>query len=157
MAEFTACIHWARNGAPFTGADYSRAHEWHFDGGVVVPASSSPHSVPLPHSRADAVDPEEALIAALASCHMLFFLAVAAKRGYVVERYVDNPVGVLGRNARGRTYMERVTLRPAVTFAGKAPGEDEIAAFHHQSHDLCYIANSVLTDVRVEPAGTATS
>lgn len=156
MTDFTAEIRWSRGADAFTGSQYSRAHRWLFDGGVEVAASASPHSVPQ-FARVDAVDPEEALIAALASCHMLFFLAIASKRGFIVEEYVDRPVGVLARNDKGRFWMETITLRPEVVFAGAVPAEADLAAIHHQSHDLCYIANSVRSDVRVEPAAARTA
>lgn len=152
MAEYLAETRWQRNGAVFTDGRYSRAHVWRFDGGVEVPASSAPASVPLPMSVEDAVDPEEAFVASLSSCHMLFFLALAAKRGFVVESYTDPAVGVLSKNERGRWWLSRVTLRPAIVFAGAPPSETELLDFHHRSHELCYIANSVLTEVRVEPA-----
>lgn len=152
MSEYVAEVRWRRKGAVFTDGRYSRAHVWRFDGGVEVPASSAPASVPLPMSLAEAVDPEEAFVASLASCHMLFFLALAAKRGFVVESYTDPAVGELAKNERGRWWMARVTLRPAIAFSGKVPSESELLDFHHRSHELCYIANSVLSDVRVEPA-----
>jgi organic hydroperoxide reductase OsmC/OhrA len=152
MSEHLAEVRWQRNGAVFTDGRFSRAHVWRFDGGVEVPASATPASVPLPMSRAEAVDPEEAFVASLSSCHMLFFLALAAKRGFVVDSYVDPAVGELSKNERGRWWMSRVTLRPAITFAGRAPAESDLLDFHHRAHELCYIANSVITDVRVEPA-----
>ncbi|HUR42111.1 MAG TPA: OsmC family protein [Verrucomicrobiae bacterium] len=149
--EYTATVVWHRNGAPFTDQKYSRAHEWRFDGGAVVQGSSSPHVVPVPMSDAGAVDPEEALVAALSSCHMLFFLHHAAKGGFTVERYEDAAAGVMGRNAQGRVAMLKVALRPKVTWSGQGPGASEIEALHHRSHEDCYIANSVNTEVVVEP------
>ena len=152
MAEHTATILWTRNGAAFTDNRYSRGHTWQFDGGVKVPASSSPHSVRLPLSVEAAVDPEEAFVAALASCHMLWFLSLAAKRGFVVESYRDETVGVLGKNAEGKQAMTVVTLRPAVKFTGECqPSALEIAALHHEAHESCMIANSVKSEVRCEP------
>lgn len=150
--EYTATIAWERQGARFTDQKYSRAHEWRFDGGAVVPASSSPLVVPVPLSSAAAVDPEEAFVASLSACHMLFFLFHAAKKGFVVERYEDVALGTLGKNAAGRTAMLKVALRPRVTWEGREPGAEELAAIHHQSHLDCYIANSVTTEVSVEPA-----
>jgi organic hydroperoxide reductase OsmC/OhrA len=150
--QFEARLEWQRNGQPFLDQKYSRGHEWIFDGGLRIPASSSPLSVPLPMSVADNVDPEEALIAAAASCHMLFFLSLAAKRGHVVESYVDNAVGLLEKNAEGRMAMTSITLRPDIVFAGVHwPGEEEIAAIHHEAHDKCYVANSLKTEIAIEP------
>ncbi|WP_338770288.1 OsmC family protein [Massilia sp. METH4] len=150
--QFEARLEWQRNGQPFLDQKYSRGHEWIFDGGARVPASSSPLSVPLPMSVADNVDPEEALIAATASCHMLFFLSIAAKRGHVVESYIDHAVGLLEKTAEGRMAMTNITLRPEIVFAGGDwPGEEEIAAMHHEAHDKCYIANSLKTEITIEP------
>ncbi len=149
--QFTATLAWQRNDQPFLDQRYSRAHEWIFDGGLRVPASSSPLSVPLPMSNADNVDPEEALVAATSSCHMLFFLSIAAKRGHVVDSYNDHAVGLLAKNADGKLAMTRITLRPHVVFAGtNRPDPDELAAIHHEAHDKCYIANSLKADVVVE-------
>ena len=153
MSTYTATITWERNGQLFTDNKYSRGHRWRFDGGVEVPASSSPHVVKLPLSVAEAVDPEEAFVASLSSCHMLSFLWVAARRGFVVERYVDEAVGLLAKNADGKPAMTEVTLRPNVTFAGeKRPSPEDHDAMHHEAHGLCFIANSVTTTLRCEPA-----
>ena len=153
MTEFTATVRWLRKDAAFIGGRYSRAHEWHFDGGAIVPGSSSPHSVPLPYSDPEAVDPEEAFVASLSSCHMLFFLFHAAKRGFIVERYEDRAIGLMGKNAEGRTAMVKVVMKPAVTWGGdRQPDAATLEAIHHQSHLDCYIANSVNTEVTVEPA-----
>ena len=149
--QFIATLEWKRNGQDFSGQRYSRAHTWRFDGGAIVPASSSPLSVPLPMSDAAAVDPEEALVAATSSCHMLFFLSIAAKRGHTVDSYTDHAVGTLGKNAQGKLAMIRVTLRPAIVFSGTAPpAEDELHAIHHQAHEHCYNANSLNCEVLVE-------
>lgn len=148
----TARIDWERGGHAFVDDRYPRRHRWRFDGGTEVVASSSPHVVPVPMSDAAGVDPEEAFVASLASCHMLWFLSIAARRGYVVDRYADDAVGVLERDARGREAMTVVTLRPRVRFAGTPPSEADFAALHHAAHDACFIANSVRTDVRCEPA-----
>src|SRR5687768_11925881 len=142
MGKYTAVIIWERQGATFTDNRYSRSHAWRFDGGIEVPASSSPHVVPLPQSVAAAVDPEEAFVASLSSCHMLWFLSQAAKRGYRVDRYVDDAVGILGRNPEGKLAMLRVTLRPSVTFSGPSlPGQADIDALHHDAHANCFIAS----------------
>ncbi len=116
--QFEAKLEWQRNGQAFLDQKYSRAHEWIFDGGLRVPASSSPLSVPLPMSVADNIDPEEALVAATSSCHMLFFLSLAAKRGHMVESYIDNAVGLLDKDADGRMAMTNITLRPQIVFGG---------------------------------------
>ena len=151
MHHHDAEVSWQRQGEPFTDNRYSRAHQWRFDGGAVVAASSAPQVVPLPWSDARAVDPEEAFVASLASCHMLWFLSLAAGRGMVVDRYLDRAQGVMDRNAEGRLAMTIVTLRPRVTFCGSQPSRDEIAALHHAAHEACFIANSVRSEIRCEP------
>ena len=151
MSEHIATVEWARGDQPFVDNRYSRAHDWTFDGGAVVRGSPAPSSVAVPMSDPSAVDPEEAFVAALSSCHMLFFLAFAAKAGFVVDRYHDAAVGELGRDDRGKTAMTAVTLRPKVTFASAAPDGAALADLHHRAHEACYIANSVRTDIRVEP------
>jgi len=152
MSEYTVVIQWERNGALFTDNRYSRGHRWTFDGGIEVPASSSPHVVPLPRSVAEAIDPEEAFVAALASCHMLAFLSIAAKQGYTVESYRDEPLGILAKNAEGKHAMTETTLRPRVSFSGeKRPTAAQHEALHHQAHEQCFIASSVKTNVRCEP------
>jgi organic hydroperoxide reductase OsmC/OhrA len=150
MSEYKATIKWQRNGAVFTDKRYSRAHAWTFDGGVDVPASASPQVVPPPLSIEQAVDPEEAFVAALASCHMLSFLFVAAKQGFVVESYQDEATGALARNPDGKLAMTQVTLYPKLVFAGKRPSADQHNAMHHEAHEECFIASSVKTDVRCE-------
>ena len=153
MAEYQAIVEWDRRGAPFVEGRYSREHRWSFDEGVSIPASASPHIVPLPYSTAAAVDPEEAFVASLSSCHMLFFLSLASRRGFVVDAYRDAAVGVLSKDADGRQAMLEVTLRPWVRFAGdRRPSEGELAELHHAAHDECFIARSVRTTVRCEPA-----
>ena len=154
--EYKATVSWKRGEAVFSDGKYSRAHQWSFDGGVTVPASSSPLSVRLPYSRADAVDPEEAFVAALSSCHMLTFVYLAQRGGYVVDAYDDEAIGVMAKNARGKLFVSRVTLRPRIAFSGaKQPGAADLAELHHHAHEECYIANSVLTEVVVEPASTS--
>ncbi|HYF56971.1 MAG TPA: OsmC family protein [Salinarimonas sp.] len=149
--EHRATIRWAREeGAVFTDGRYSRAHDWTFDGGVVVPGSPSPHVVPLPWSREDAVDPEEAFVAAASSCHMLTFLHLASKRRFVVDSYEDRAVGVMTKNAAGRLFVSRIVLDPTIAFSGeRQPSPDEIADLHHLAHRECFIANSVLTEIVV--------
>jgi len=148
--EHHALIHWARGSALFTDNRYSRAHTWRFDGGVEVPASSSPSVVRVPLSVEAAVDPEEAFVAALSSCHMLWFLHLAATAGWCVDDYADDAVGLMGRNAAGKSAMLHVTLRPRVKFAGeRRPAAADIERLHHRAHEECFIANSVTTEVRV--------
>ena len=149
MNEHQAVIAWERNDAAFTDQRYSRGHRWSFDGGVEVPASASPHVVPAPYSVAAAVDPEEAFIAALASCHMLWFLSIAAKDGWVVDRYRDAARGVMGRSDGGKVAMLEVVLDPRIDFAGAAPDAAALAALHHRAHAECFLANSVKTVVRL--------
>jgi len=152
MSEHLATVEWSRGEQDFTGNRYSRAHDWRFDGGAVVRGSSAPTSVPEPLSDPAAVDPEEALVAALSSCHMLFFLAFAAKGGFTVDSYRDEAVGVLGRDERGKISITSITLRPAVVFSGESqPDAPAIDALHHRAHEACYIANSVRAEVTVEP------
>jgi len=152
MPEHTATVIWERGDAPFLDKKYSREHHWRFDGGADVLASAAPTSVRPPMSNPAGVDPEEALVAALSSCHMLFFLSLAAKEGFLVDRYEDAASGVLARLPSGKTAMTKVTLRPRVRFGGaKQPTTEAMERLHHESHELCYIANSVTTEVRVEP------
>lgn len=152
MAEYKTVVIWSRDGAAFIDNRYSRGHRWLFDGGVEVPASSSPHVVPLPLSVAAAVDPEEAFVVSLSSCHMLWFLSIAARRGFVIESYRDEAVGVMGKEASGKLAMTRVTLRPEVHFSGdNRPRTEEVIAMHHEAHDECFISRSVKTDVHCEP------
>ena len=153
MAEYTTVVEWTRAGALFTDQRYSRGHRWLFDGGIEVPASSSPHIVPLPMSVAAAVDPEEAFVASLSSCHMLWFLSAAARRGFIVDSYQDHAIGIMEKDTTGRLAMTRATLRPKTQFSGvRRPTADDVLAIHHEAHDQCFIANSVKTDVRCEPA-----
>lgn len=151
MSEYTSSVIWRRDGQIFTDNQYSRAHTWQFDGGLSVPASSSPHVVPIPYSVAENVDPEEAFVASLSSCHMLFFLAIAAKRGFVVDEYHDEVVGVMESNEEGKLAMTKVTLRPLVRFSGdKQPSREQLERIHHLSHKQCFIANSVKSEVVTE-------
>lgn len=147
MAEYTAETLWTRGDQPFLDQRYSRRHLLRFDGGLEVPGSSSPHSVRLPFSDPAALDPEEALVSALSSCHMLWFLSLAAQRGFRVDRYQDSAVGVMTDGM-----ISRVTLRPAVEFSGDLhPSCQDIVALHHAAHDECYIAKSVKSEVLCEP------
>jgi len=152
MAQYSAEILWQRGEQDFLGNRYSRRHLLRFDGGAEVAGSSSPHVVPVPLSDAAAVDPEEAFVASLASCHMLWFLSIAAKRKFCVDRYADAAVGVMARNAEGKMAMTVVTLRPEVRFSGEPlPTREQLEQLHHEAHAECFIANSVKTEVRCEP------
>lgn len=158
MSDHLATITWHRNAADFLDDRYSRAHQWTFDGGIEVAASSSPSVVPVPMSDASAIDPEEAFVASLSSCHMLWFLSVARKRGFVVERYRDAAVGTVARNASGKLAMTTVTLRPQVSFAGdRQPAHAELEHLHEAAHAQCFLANSVRSDVRCEPVHISTA
>jgi organic hydroperoxide reductase OsmC/OhrA len=149
--RYTADLLWQRRAdESFTDQRYSRRHELRFDGGAVLPASSAVSSVPLPWSDPTAVDPEEMLVASIASCHMLWFLSLAAKAGHVVERYRDAAEGVMTKNAAGKLWVSQVTLRPQVNFAeGRGPTAEALDSLHHRAHEECFIANSVRTEVRV--------
>jgi organic hydroperoxide reductase OsmC/OhrA len=147
----SARIEWARGDAPFLDNRYSRRHRWRFDGAEVT-GSSSPSVVAPPMSEPNAVDPEEAFVASLASCHMLWFLSLAARASFRVDRYVDDADGLMEKNAEGRLAITRVTLRPAAQFSGeKRPTREELDRLHHEAHERCFIANSVKSDVRCEP------
>lgn len=149
--QHAAIVRWSRQGAPFTDGRYSRGHVWTFDGGVTVPASASPHVVPLPMSVEAAVDPEEAFVAALSSCHMLWFLSLAAKHGWIVETYEDDARGTLAKNAEGRLAITEVQLRPRVVFGAVTPPASEQLALHEAAHHACFLASSVKSEVRVTP------
>ena len=152
MAHYLAEVIWKRGAQDFLDNRYSRRHTLRFDGGIEFPGSSSPHVVPQPMSDAAAVDPEEMFIASIANCHMLFFLSIAAREGFRVDSYHDRVLGVMGKNAAGKISVTKVTLRPEVRFSGeRVPGGNEIAAMHHEAHEECFIANSVLTEVLCEP------
>jgi len=143
---------WQRNDGDFLGNRYSRRHLLRFDGGLEVPGSSSPHVVPLPMSDPSALDPEEAFVSSLSSCHMLWFLSIAAKNKFCVDRYFDIASGVMEKNADGKMAMTVVTLRPDVVFSGeRQPDREALAQLHHDAHEACFIANSVKTEVRCEP------
>jgi organic hydroperoxide reductase OsmC/OhrA len=152
MSEYKAKITWHRQiDEEFVQSKYSRGHEWSFDGGTTIPASSSPHIVPLPYSVEANVDPEEAFVAALSSCHMLLFLSIAAKRRFVVDTYIDNAVGIMEQDENGRFLISKVVLRPEIVFSGdKQPSKEQVKKMHHQSHTQCFIANSVKTNVITE-------
>ena len=150
--RYTATVSWERKGAAFTDRRYSRAHVWSFDGGAKVAASASPLVVREPFSDPGGVDPEEAFVASVSSCHMLFFLDYAAQAKYVVDSYEDQAVGTLGKNEAGREFVETIVLAPLVLFSGVLqPTDEHIVALHERAHDDCYIANSVKTTIKAVP------
>jgi organic hydroperoxide reductase OsmC/OhrA len=150
MSSYTAKITWKCDSTEgFAKNQYTRGHTWLFDGGVVVPASSSPHSVRVPFSVEAAVDPEEAFVAAAASCHMLTFLWVASKKGYIVESYEDDAVGEMTSAGDGKQWISRITLNPTIVWIGNAPDDEQLAEMHHAAHKGCYIANSIKSEVVV--------
>lgn len=150
MAVYTATIRWKRGDDVFTDNKYSRAHEVSFDAPLTIPASSSPHVVREPMSRADAVDPEEMLVASLSSCHMLSFLWVAYKAGFVVDSYEDTAEGVMSKNDAGKMWVSKTTLRPKIGWGERKPSADELATLHHHAHEECFIANSYRGEVVIE-------
>ena len=145
-----AAVEWTRGDQPFIDNKYARAHVWRFDGGAVVPGSSAPSNVPLPYSDASAVDPEEAMVASLSSCHMLWFLAIAAKAGWVVDRYLDEASGELDRVDGGPRHLARVMLRPMTIFSGRQPSQTELDALHHSAHEHCEMAHTVRSTITIE-------
>ena len=154
MGKHTAIVRWSRGDGDFAANKHSRAHEWEFDGGLKVPASASPDIVPLPYSVAENVDPEEAFVASISSCHMLFYLHKSRDAGFVVNSYEDEAVGVLEKNASGRLAITRVTLNPVVSYEGQVPSADQIEALHHEAHELCFIANSTMTEITTNTANS---
>ncbi|HWA01694.1 MAG TPA: OsmC family protein [Caulobacterales bacterium] len=151
MATYVATVSWKRGDQPFADGKYSRAHTISFDSGLTVDASSSPHVVRVPMSREDAVDPEELLVAALSSCHMLSFLYVAKLAGFVVDSYLDIAEGVMTKNEAGQLWISKTTLRPAIAWVGKTPSADELEHLHHRAHEECFIASSYKGEVLIEP------
>jgi organic hydroperoxide reductase OsmC/OhrA len=152
MSEYRATIRWSQEAPDYLRGKYSREHTWEFDGGVTVPASSSPSVVPVPYSNPANVDPEEALVAAISSCHMLSFLYVAQRGGFQVESYEDEAVGVMTKNERGAMWISKTTLHPRVRYTGAGPSAEQEAELHHHAHEQCFIASSVKTEILVEPA-----
>ena len=151
MSEYFSTVLWERQDQDFIDNQYSRGHIWKFDGGAEIKASASPHVVPLPYSIEENVDPEEAFVASLSSCHMLFFLSIAAKKRFVVEQYVDNAIGLMEESDDRKVMITKVILRPKVIFTGeKQPTLEQLERMHHQSHELCFIANSVKTEIVTE-------
>ena len=151
MSTHHATIRWfASPGEDFAKGQYSRAHSWNFDGLTNVAASASPHIVPMPWANPDAVDPEEAFVASVASCHMLFFLDFARRGGVVVTGYEDEAEGVMEKSEDGKVRITRVTLRPKIVYAGTEPDEATVDELHHKAHEACFIANSITSEVAIE-------
>jgi organic hydroperoxide reductase OsmC/OhrA len=152
MTTHTATVRWERGEQPFTDGKYARAHLISFDGGVSIEGSSAPETIRPPLSKIEAADPEELTVAALASCHMMFFLAFAKKAGFRIDSYEDSPEGVLGRGEDGKEWLTVITLKPKVMFSGDVtPDAADIQMLHHQAHEACYIGNSLRSEIRVEP------
>ena len=152
MSTYTAAINWKSDSPEaFAKNQYTRGHSWEFDGGVTVPASSSPHSVRVPFSVEAAVDPEEALVASASSCHMLTFLWVASKAGFNIASYEDSAVGEMATTPEGRQWISKITLDPQIVWLdNKIPTADELAHMHHEAHEVCYIANSIKSEIVVK-------
>ena len=151
MSEYIATVVWERGNQDFCSNEYSRGHTWTFDGGLTVPASASPDIVPLPWSVAENVDPEEAFVASIASCHMLFFLSVAARSEIIVDHYSDNAVGFMSQREDGKIAMTKVILRPNARYSGASqPSREQLEELHHRAHGLCFIANSVNAEIITE-------
>ena len=152
MAEHKATIQWRRTSPDFLRGKYSREHTWSFDGGLTVPASSAPSVVPAPYSNPAAVDPEEAFVASVSSCHMLSFLYIAYNQGFEIESYTDEAVGHMAKNEKGVLWVSKVVLNPKIVFSGqRIPTAQELEHLHHQAHEQCFIANSVKSEVKVNP------
>ena len=152
MSDHLATIGWKRGDAVFTGGKFSRVHSWTFDGGVTVEAAASPSVVPAMYNSASAIDPEEAFVASVASCHMLTFLFFASRGGFIVDSYEDHAVGNMTKNENGVPWVSAVTLKPKIAFSGeKQPTGEELDHLHHEAHDKCFIANSVKSEIKVEP------
>ena len=149
MSVYTSTVIWHCDDSDFVKRRYSRVHQWQFDGGISLPASASPHVVPLPMSSEAAVDPEEAFVAALSSCHMLFFLDFASREKISVKSYSDLAQGVMEKNEQGKISVTRVTLNPKVVYQGEVPEKNTLIDLHHRAHESCFLANSVTTQIDV--------
>jgi organic hydroperoxide reductase OsmC/OhrA len=155
MSEHIAMVCWGNRQEIFTDDRYSREHTWAFDGGLEVRASASPHVVPVPYSNPAHVDPEEAFVAALSSCHMLFFLAIAAKKQFIVERYQDRAIGIMDKNEAGKLAITEIHLHPDIKFRGDClPTSAQISAIHEQAHHQCFLANSVKASLTIHSEPT---
>ena len=152
MATYNATIRWfASPGEDFAKGQYSRAHSWNFDGLANVAASASPHIVPMPWANPDAVDPEEAFVASVSSCHMLFFLDFARRAGVIVTGYEDEAEGEMAKGSDGKMRITRVTLHPKIVYGDVAPTDAMLDDLHHKAHEACFIANSITSEITVEP------
>jgi organic hydroperoxide reductase OsmC/OhrA len=152
MSDHLATIRWERGDAAFTAGKFSRVHSWSFDGGITVEAAASPSVVPAMYNSQTAVDPEEAFVASVASCHMLTFLFYAMKGGFIVDHYEDNAVGTMTKGENGVPWVSTVVLHPKIAYGGdKRPTPEEESHLHHEAHDKCFIANSVKSEITVEP------
>lgn len=150
MSEHKATIRWKRTSPDFLTGKYSREHTWSFDGGATVSASASPSVVPLPYSNPAHVDPEEAFVASVSSCHMLTYLFLASQQGFQIDRYDDEAVGVMTKNEKGVPWVSAITLHPRIVYSGaKLPSPADEERLHHQAHEQCFIANSIKTDVKI--------
>ena len=149
-SHYNATVVWQRGSQTFSDNKYSRAHQWVFDSGTSIAASSSPHIVPLPYSVDENIDPEEAFVASLSSCHMLFFLSFAAKNKWIIDRYEDSASGTLEKNEEGKLAMTKVVLDPKIKYSGETPSKEQEAEIHHLAHEACFIANSVKTVVEIK-------
>jgi organic hydroperoxide reductase OsmC/OhrA len=154
MPHHTAIVSWKDSGPDFLQGRYARDHTWAFDGGLTIPASSSPHVVKPPYVNPASLDPEEALVASIASCHMLTFLFLASRAGFKVESYRDEAVGTMTKNEKGVPWVSTVILQPAIVYSGeRRPTAAEAAHLQHEAHEQCFIANSVKTEIRVQASG----
>lgn len=151
MPEHSAVIQWKRQAGDFLTGKYDRTHQWSFDGGFVLEASASPSVVPAPHSNAALIDPEEAFVASLASCHMLWFLSIAAGKSIVVENYSDNAIGTMKKNSAGRIAICEVLLRPTVAFERDDVAIEQHQKLHELAHERCFLASSVNFEIKIEP------
>ncbi len=151
MSEHSATVEWQRTTPDFAYATYNRSHRVRFAQGLEYPAGAAPENIPATAPRSAGVDPEQAFVASLASCHMLWFLHLATNRKLVVDRYTDRAVGVLDKNTDGKMAMTRVTLRPSVVFGGAPPSAEQLRDLHEKAHERCFIANSVRTEIVIEP------
>jgi len=153
MSSHASRIEWSRGSSPFSDDSYTRGHRWILDGGIEVPASSAPG---IPNAVERAIDPEEGVLSSLASCHMLFFLALAMRKNFVVDRYTDEPSGVIDRNDAGKKAFVEIIMRPAAEFSGEVlPTAEEIDQLHARAHSLCFVANSLNARILIEPVYTA--
>ena len=150
MSEYRVTVNWKRNGPDFLKGKYSREHTWSFDGGVTIAASSAPSVVPAPWSNPKAVDPEEAFVASVSSCHMLTFVWLASRQGFQLDSYDDEAVGMMSKNDKGVPWVSLVTLHPRIVWSGeKKPSQEQIEGLHHEAHEQCFIAASIKTEVRI--------